>query len=50
MLYKAGGLCYYDGANLNAVMGIARRLTSLSDKLISIKGIMHGKLVMSRAD
>ena len=32
------------------VMGIARRLTSLSDKLISIKGIMHGKLVMSRAD
>ncbi len=23
-VHKAGGLCYYDGANLNAVMGIAR--------------------------
>ncbi|MBO4216412.1 MAG: aminomethyl-transferring glycine dehydrogenase subunit GcvPB [Clostridia bacterium] len=24
MVHNAGGLCYYDGANLNAVMGIAR--------------------------
>ena len=24
IVHKAGGLCYYDGANLNAVMGIAR--------------------------
>lgn len=24
IIHKAGGLCYYDGANLNAVMGIAR--------------------------
>ena len=24
IVHEAGGLCYYDGANLNAVMGIAR--------------------------
>ncbi len=24
IIHKAGGLCYYDGANLNAVMGIVR--------------------------
>lgn len=33
-----------------AVKGIARRLTELSDKLISIKGMQHGKLTMTRAD
>lgn len=33
-----------------AVKGISKRLTELSDKLISIKGIIHGKLVMSRAE
>lgn len=33
-----------------AVKGTAARLTKLSDKLISIKGILHGKLSMSRAD
>jgi CopG family transcriptional regulator, nickel-responsive regulator len=32
------------------VKGIAKRLTSLSDKLITLKGILHGKLSMSRAD
>ncbi|MCD8043701.1 MAG: nickel-responsive transcriptional regulator NikR [Tannerellaceae bacterium] len=32
------------------VMGTAFRLTELSDKLTTIKGIKHGKLVMSRAD
>lgn len=32
------------------VMGTANLLTELSDKLISLKGIKHGKLVMSRAD
>lgn len=32
------------------VMGTAHCLTELSDKLIAIKGIKHGKLVMSRAD
>lgn len=30
--------------------GPATRLTELSNKLISLKGITHGKLVMSRAD
>ena len=33
-----------------AVKGTSNRLTELSDKLISIKGIIHGKLVMSRAE
>jgi CopG family nickel-responsive transcriptional regulator len=33
-----------------AVRGIANRLTELSDKLIGIKGIIHGKLVMSRVE
>jgi CopG family nickel-responsive transcriptional regulator len=33
-----------------AVKGIAKRLTELSDRLISIKGIQHGKLSMSRFD
>jgi CopG family nickel-responsive transcriptional regulator len=33
-----------------AVKGTANRLTELSDQLIGIKGIIHGKLVMSRAD
>ncbi|MDF9829814.1 nickel-responsive transcriptional regulator NikR [Parabacteroides sp. PF5-6] len=32
------------------VMGEAHRLTELSDRLIAIRGIKHGKLVMSRAD
>jgi CopG family transcriptional regulator, nickel-responsive regulator len=33
-----------------AVKGMANRLTHLSDRLIGIKGIIHGKLVMSRAE
>jgi len=33
-----------------AVRGQALRLTELSDKLISLKGIRHGKLVMTRSD
>ena len=33
-----------------AVKGTANRLTELSDKLIGIRGIIHGKLVMSRAE
>ena len=32
-----------------AVKGASKRLTEVSDKLISIKGIQHGKLTMSRA-
>jgi len=33
-----------------AVKGTANRLTELSDKLIGLKGIIHGKLVMSRTE
>ena len=33
-----------------AVKGYANRLTELSDKLISIKGLKHGKLIMSKTD
>jgi CopG family nickel-responsive transcriptional regulator len=36
--------------HIATVTGEAHRLTELSDKLIAIKGIRHGKLVMSRAD
>jgi CopG family nickel-responsive transcriptional regulator len=36
--------------HLTTVTGVAHRLTELSDRLITIKGIKHGKLVMSRAD
>jgi CopG family nickel-responsive transcriptional regulator len=32
------------------VRGIAQRLTELSDSMISLKGIKHGKLIMSRTD
>ena len=35
---------------LVAVRGQAHRLTELSDKLISLKGIRHGKLVMTQSD
>ncbi|RHJ83237.1 nickel-responsive transcriptional regulator NikR [Parabacteroides sp. AM08-6] len=45
---------YYINQNfclhIATVMGEAHRLTELSDKLTTIKGIKHGKLVMSRAD
>ena len=33
-----------------AVKGPSNKLTALSDKLIGIKGIIHGKLVMSRTE
>ncbi len=33
-----------------AVKGKAHELTELADKIIALKGIKHGKLVMSRAD
>lgn len=45
---------YYISRNfclhIATVMGTACRLTELSDRLIAVKGIKHGKLVMSRAD
>ncbi len=33
-----------------AVKGTSSRLTELSDKLVSLKGIKHGKLIMSRTE
>ena len=33
-----------------AVKGEAKELTNLADQLISLKGIRHGKLIMSQAD
>jgi CopG family transcriptional regulator, nickel-responsive regulator len=33
-----------------AVKGSSSRLTELSDKILGIKGITHGKLVMSKAE
>ncbi len=33
-----------------AVKGKAKELTGLAEKIIALKGIKHGKLVMSRAD
>ena len=33
-----------------AVKGEARQLTELADKLVTLKGIRHGKLIMSQAD
>lgn len=45
---------YYISKNfclhIATVMGTACRLTELADRLIAIKRIKHGKLVMSRAD
>jgi CopG family nickel-responsive transcriptional regulator len=33
-----------------ALNGISSRLTELSEKLISEKGVQHGKLIMTRVD
>lgn len=45
---------YYLNSNfclhIATVTGEAYKLTELSDRLVAIKGIKHGKLVMSRAD
>jgi CopG family nickel-responsive transcriptional regulator len=44
--FKDNHLCI----EIVAVDGIAQELTKLSDELISLKGIIHGKLIMSRVD
>jgi CopG family nickel-responsive transcriptional regulator len=45
---------YYLNSDIHLVVvtikGKAVRLTEFSDKLITIKGIKHGKLAMSRAE
>ena len=33
-----------------ALKGTAKRLTELSDKILGIKSVVHGKLIMSKAD
>jgi CopG family nickel-responsive transcriptional regulator len=38
------------GFELIAIKGPSYRLTELSDKLIALKGIKHGKLVMTQCD
>ena len=44
--YFTQELCF----ELIAVKGQSYRLTELSDKLIALKGIQHGKLVMTKCD
>jgi CopG family nickel-responsive transcriptional regulator len=38
------------GFDILAVKGPSYRLTELSDKLIALKGVRHGKLVMTKTD
>lgn len=45
-LYLSGEKCM----EVISVCGQAHRLTGLSDSLIVLKGIEHGKLIMSKAD
>ena len=53
-IQQASSSQYYLNSNfclhIATVTGEAYKLTELSDRLIAIKGIKHGKLVMSRAD
>ena len=44
--YISEGKCLH----VSTVLGEARQLTALSDEMTSIKGICHGKLLMSRAE
>jgi CopG family nickel-responsive transcriptional regulator len=43
-------LSHHTCLEIIAVKGTSSRLTELSDKLLGIKGISHGKLVMSKAE
>jgi len=43
-------LSYETSMEIIAVQGQSYRLTELSDKLIALKGLRHGKLVMTRSD
>jgi CopG family nickel-responsive transcriptional regulator len=43
-------LSEHHSMELIALNGISARLTELSEKLISVKGIQHGKLLMTRVD
>lgn len=43
-------LTHHDCLEIIAVKGPANKLTLLSERLIGIKGVQHGKLVMSKAE
>ena len=43
--YFSSSVCF----DIVAVKGQSYKLTGLSDKLISLKGMLHGKLIMTRA-
>jgi len=44
--FRKKDLCF----EVIAVEGTAQQLTKLSDEFISLKGMIHGKLIMSRID
>ena len=44
--YRANNRCL----EVIAVEGTAQQLTKLSDEIISLKGVIHGKLIMSKID
>ncbi|MDR1682759.1 MAG: nickel-responsive transcriptional regulator NikR, partial [Candidatus Symbiothrix sp.] len=44
--FRKNNLCL----EIVAVEGCSRELTQFSDELISLKGMVHGKLLMSRVD
>jgi len=44
--FRKNNLCL----EIVAVEGTAQQLTKLSDEIISLKGMTHGKLIMSRVD
>jgi CopG family nickel-responsive transcriptional regulator len=44
--FKERNLCL----EIIALEGTAQQLTRLSDEIISLKGVIHGKLIMSRID
>jgi CopG family nickel-responsive transcriptional regulator len=44
--FRENNLCL----EIIAVEGNAQQLTRLSDEIISLKGVVHGKLIMSRVD
>lgn len=39
-----------NGMEIIAVKGTSFRLTEFSDKMVSIKGVIHGKLIMSKTE
>jgi CopG family nickel-responsive transcriptional regulator len=44
--FRENNLCL----EIIVVDGTAQQLTKLSDEIITLKGVVHGKLIMSRVD